>query len=118
MSSRSFLLLTTTTFFAAGAAWAATSHSVDVTLTSATTVNGKVIPAGDYRFSWTGDTNKVDVTIEHQNEVVAQAPATVKERPKASRQEEVIARTTKSGSQVLEELRLRGEKTALVFSAS
>jgi hypothetical protein len=120
MSSRICLLLTAATFLTAGAAQAvaARSRSVHVTLTAPLTVNGTTIPAGDYRFSWAGDANKVDVSIEQHDKVVATAEATVKQRPRASRQEEVIARISKSGSQILQELRLRGETTTLVFSAS
>jgi hypothetical protein len=120
MSSRIWLLLTAASFLAAGAApaIASRSRSVHVTLTAPLTVSGKTIPAGDYRFSWAGDANKVDVSIEQHNKVVATAEATVKQLPTASRQEEVIARVSKSGQQVIEQLRLRGETTTLVFPAS
>jgi hypothetical protein len=120
MSSRSLLLLTAAALFVGGAAWAseAGTHSVDVTLTSPTTINGTVVQPGDYVFSWMGDTNKVNVNVERDHKVVAKAQARVVERKRSSDQEEVISRTMDNGAQVLEELRLRGQDTALVFKAS
>jgi hypothetical protein len=120
MSSRNVLLLSAAALLAAGASSAVDSgsHSAEVKLDTATTVSGKLLSPGDYRFSWSEATNKVDVTIEKGHEVVAKAEASVKELPQPPSEKEVISRTTKTGSRVLEQLRLRGDTTALVFSGS
>jgi len=120
MTHRLFLFLAAGTLVVGSAGWAvaAGSHSVDVRLESATLVNGTLLPAGDYNFSWMSEAGKVDVTIEQVRKVVAKAQAKVEERPQAAREEEVITRTSKSGSRALEELRMRGERTVLVFPVS
>jgi hypothetical protein len=119
MSSRAFLLLPAAVAFAAGAAWASSSdsHSVDVKLHSATKVAGKTLSPGDYRFAWLGSADKVDVTISRDHKVVARAQAQLKQRPKSEYQE-VISKSPQPGTHVLEEVRLGGQTTALVFSAS
>jgi hypothetical protein len=105
---------------AGGAAWsaAASSHSVGVTLAEATTVSGTVLPAGHYRFSWMGDGNQVNVIIKKDDNVVARTEARLEQRSQRAPSEEVITRTVKSGAQVLEQVRLGGKTTTLVFSAN
>ena len=120
MSTRVFLCLSAAALFGAGATWAAASnsHSIDVTFSSAMSVNGKVLPAGDYRFAWSGAAEKVDVTIERDHKVVETTTARLEARPDSASEEEVISRTPKTGPQALEEVCPRGKKTALVFSGS
>jgi hypothetical protein len=121
MTHRLFLVLAASTLVAASAGWAAAagSHSMDVRLSSTTLVNGTKIPSGNYSLSWTrDDTRTVNVTIERRGHAVANAQAKIEERDNAAPQDEIITRTSKSGLATLEEVRLHGEKTALVFSAS
>lgn len=102
-----------------GAAWSAasSSHSIRVTLAQATTVSGTVLPAGHYRFSWMGDTNQVKVTIKNRDDaVVARTQAKLEQRSQKASSEEVITRTVKNGAPVLEQVRLGGKTTALVFT--
>jgi hypothetical protein len=106
---------------AAGAAWAVASesHSVEVSLTEPTTVCGKAVPAGDYHFSWTEEgADTVGVTVERGRKVVTEVRAKVKERAEASPNEAVVVKAATPGTQILEEVRLRGDKTVLVFPAS
>lgn len=121
MKNRLFLFLAASALVAGSAGWAvaAGSQSMDVRLSSATLVNGTKIPAGDYSFSWAGDnTRTVNVTIEQHGHVVANAQAKVEKREKVAQRDQVLTRTAKSGPAALEELRLHGQKTVLVFSAS
>jgi len=120
MTNRLFLFLAASTLVVGSAGWAAAaaSHSLDTRLSHATLVNGTTIPAGDYSFSWTGDTPTVDVTIKHEGHVVANVQAKREQRDAAARQDEIITRTSKSGPPTLEELRVRGNTTVLVFAAS
>jgi hypothetical protein len=116
---RIVLLVAAAALASGGAAWAGLkSHSVDVTFPQATAVSGKMIPAGDYRLSWTGDSSKVQVTVEEGRHVVAQVDATLKQLTKASPEEEIISRTMKDGQRALEEVRFRNEKTVLAFPLS
>jgi hypothetical protein len=102
-----------------GAAWSAasSSHSIGVTLAEATTVSGTVLPAGHYRFSWMGDTNEVNVTIKNRDDaVVAKTQAKLEQRSQKVPSEEVVTRTAKNGAHVLEQVRLGGKETTLVFA--
>jgi hypothetical protein len=102
---------------AGGAAFAGTKHSVDVKLDTPTVVNGQQLPAGDYQMSWTGDSSPVHVAFENGSKVVATVDARIEQRAQ-SENEELISRTTKDGKRALEEVRLAGKKTALVFPVS
>jgi hypothetical protein len=103
----------------AGLVWASSdSHSVSVSLDEPVTLAGKALPAGDYHFKWQGDQPKVDVTVESHDKTVLVAHAKLEERAMPARSESVLTRKTKSGASVLEELRLQGQKTALVFPQS
>jgi hypothetical protein len=116
---RIVLLVAAAALASGGAAWAGVkSHSVNVKLTQATVVSGKMIPAGDYHLSWTGDSSEVHVTFEEGRQVVAQVDATLKQLTKASPQKELISRTMKDGKRALEEVRFRNEKTVLAFPLS
>jgi hypothetical protein len=114
------LLVVAGTLAAGGAAWAGTtkSHSVDVTLATATLVSGHKMPAGDYRLSWTGDSSPVKVAIERGSKVVAKVDAKIEQRSESTENEELISRTEKDGTRALEEVRLPKQKAALVFSVS
>ncbi len=117
---RLVLLVAAGTLAAGSAAWAGShkSHSIHVILDTPMIVSGKALPAGDYSLSWMGEAPKVDVTFKRDAKVVAEASAKVEQLPQPSREEEVISRSLKDGKQALEEVRLRNQKTALVFSAS
>jgi hypothetical protein len=120
MKVRFLSVLATAVLVVAGAAWssAAARHSAAVTLLQPTSVSGTVLPAGRYHFSWTGDTDKVDVTIKNEHNVVVKTDARLEERSQPAPNQELITKTAKSGSQVLEQLRLGGQRTALVFSGA
>ncbi len=117
---RMVLLVAAATLAAGGAAWAGSNkaHSIHVTLDTPMVVRGKALPAGDYSLSWVGEAPQVDVTFKRDSKVVTEASAKVEQLAQPSREEEVISRALKDGQQVLEQVRLRNQKTALVFSAS
>jgi uncharacterized protein with beta-barrel porin domain len=103
---------------AGSTAWAhSKDHSVNVTLSTPTIVEGQRIPAGDYRLSWEGTTSPAEVTFKEGSKVVAKVDAKIVQRPK-SENEEVISRTMKDGTRALEEVRLGDKTTALVFKVS
>jgi tetraacyldisaccharide-1-P 4'-kinase len=121
MNSRFLSVLAAATLVLGGAAWSAasSSHSVGVTLAEATTVSGTVLPAGHYRFSWMGDSNQVNVVVKNEDDnVVAKTQAKLEQRSQRAPSQEVITRTAKSGGHVLEQVRLGGRKTALVFTTA
>jgi hypothetical protein len=118
MNHRMTLLVVAGTLAAGGAAVAGTESHVDVTFTTPTVVSGQRIPAGDYRLAWAGGPNDVRVTFEKGSKVVAQVNAKLEQLKEPSPEEELISRTMKDGVRSLEEVRLRKQKTALVFPVS
>jgi hypothetical protein len=93
------------------------SSSVDVTLSTATEVGAKTLQPGDYTFSWTGNGPQVEVDVKEHGKIVDEAKAKVVEEPKRADEQSTVTRNTKSGTRVLEELRVRGERTALEFTS-
>ncbi len=122
MSNKFFPLVVVAALTAAGAsrAVAGNRRTTDVTLTAPTKVGQQVMPAGQYRFSWTpgADPVGVRVTRETDGKVVAEIKAHVQQRPKAYANDEVVVSTLAAGQRAIEEVRRAGHKTVLVFSAS
>jgi hypothetical protein len=93
------------------------SHSLDVTLNTATTVGGKTLQPGDYTFSWTGNGSRVEVAVKENGKIVDEANAKVVQEAKRAEDQSMLTRKAKSGNQILEELRVGGQRTAVVFSS-
>ncbi len=121
MSHRFFPLIVVAALTAAGASRAVAGNrtTTDVTLTAPTKVGKQIMPAGEYRFSWTpgGDPVGVEVTRETDGRVVAEIKAHVQQRPRAYANDEVVS-TLAAGQRTIEEVRRAGHKAVLVFSAS
>jgi hypothetical protein len=82
-----------------------------VTLFSPVQVNGKQLLAGDYKVSWTGNDNNVQVTFKHGKSDVVTAAAKVVERSATPTRTAVV---NDNGS--LKELQFQGKKAILVFN--
>jgi hypothetical protein len=103
----------------AGMAWAGTeSHSVKVTLDSAVMLGGQTLPAGNYTFSWMGNGPQVNVAVKEHGRVIEQTKAQIVEKARRAASESLLTRTEKKGAPYLEEVRLRGERTAIDFKAA
>ena len=121
MFRRSLLIVAAAAFAAAGTSWAASgSHSVRVTLTEPTMVGQTMVAPGDYHFSWTESTDTVGVTIgsDRSERAVAHVQASIQRRARAYSRQEQVFKAGKAGTQVLEEIHLRGDARVLVFPAS
>lgn len=84
------------------------------TLTSDATVNGQVLPAGDYTCSWSADG---EVKIVRANKEVATVKATAVERDKKAERNSVL-RAEEGGASVIREVRFSGKKTVLLFDGA
>jgi hypothetical protein len=102
----------------AGAAGAATRHTMSLKLWEPATVKGTSLAPGEYKLSWTATGSEADITIEQRGKVVATSKANVVERDKAIADDMVVFQKGGDGSQVLSEVRTRGEKAVLVVPAS
>ena len=102
----------------AGSAGAGTKHTMSLKLWEPATLKGTALAPGEYKLSWTANGSEVDVTIEQRGKVVATSKASVVERDKAIVDDMVLFQKGSDGSQVLSEIRTRGEKAVVVVPAS
>jgi hypothetical protein len=93
------------------------SFSVDVALESATMVAGKTLQPGDYTFSWTGNGPQVEVAVKQDGKIVEEAKAKIVDQATRAEEQSMVTRKAQSGAPILEELRVRGERTALMFTS-
>jgi hypothetical protein len=83
-----------------------------VTVPSAVQLNGKKIDAGEYKISWTGKDNDVQVTFMAGKDVVMTAPAKLVENQTAPAYS-FVGRDKDGG---LTGIWLQGKKTVLMFA--
>jgi len=105
-------------FSAAGLAAAEPTKSVTLKVLDDTSVNGKVVSAGDYKVSWTEANSEAQVTFAKNGKVVAEAHAKIEERNAASDSDALVSGKDSSGASALLEIRLKGKKSVLVLSHS
>jgi hypothetical protein len=98
--------------------FAASQHSMRVTLDAPAAVKGAALQAGEYKISWTTDGDKADVTFTQKGKVVAQAQAKVVEKDHSAIDDEVIFTKDAGGARTLAKLRPRGEKAEVVLPIS
>lgn len=96
---------------------AGTRQSVSVELFSPASLNGTEIPAGNYKVSWTGEGNQVQVTFAGKK-VRAEAKGTLVERDSKAQASSVVSRKNGNGVPTIAEVRLGGEKRVLVIAGS
>ena len=99
-------------------AQAESARTMNLKLESAATVKGERLDPGDYKLSWTAQGAEADLTIAQKGKVVAKAHVSVVEKEKPAPEDMVLFRKGSDGSQVISEIRHRGEKAVLVLSAS
>ncbi len=75
-------------------------------------LNGKQIAAGNYKVSWTGTDNNVQVTFKNGKSDVLTAPAKLVEMKNPSPYTAIVY--DQNGK--LQEIRFEGKKTSLVFN--
>lgn len=102
----------------AATAGAGTRHSMSLKLWEPATLKGATLAPGEYKLSWTTTGSEADVTIEQGGKVVATSKANVVERDKTHADDMVLFQKGSDGSQVLSEIRTRGQKAVLVLPAS
>lgn len=83
-------------------------------LSSDATLDGHLLPAGEYTCSWNA---AGEVKIKRANKEVATVKATAVEREKKAERSSVL-RAEGGGASVIHEVRFAGKKTALVFDGA
>lgn len=77
-------------------------------------MNGKPLAAGEYKITWQGNGNKVDITVLKNNKPVATTTAKVTELEAPAPYDSVMLRT-EGNNKNLTEIRFGGKKSAIVF---
>jgi hypothetical protein len=103
------LLLATSGFAASDANKGSLTTMTDVT------VNGKVIPAGEYSLRWEGTGPNVQLNILKGKKVVATTSARRVDVEKSPDSDAAVVRGNEDGSRTLSEVRLAGKKYVLVL---
>ncbi len=82
-----------------------------VTFTSAVQLNGKQLPAGEYKLKWTGNGNDVQVSFQAGKKEVLTAPAKLVAGTEVSLYNAVV-----KNENSLKEIRLANKKEIIVFA--
>lgn len=89
-----------------------------LTLSSAATISGTQVPAGQYDVRWVSHSPEATVTFEKGHNVVATAEGKWVDRHTPYVQNAVVLETNPDGSRSIVELRFAGMSEALVFGGS
>ena len=100
------LLLSTSLFAASGS----------LRVTQPVQLNGTQLKPGDYKVTWEGTGPEVTVSVMKGKDVVATAPAHVKELDKSGAADASVLQKNTDGSTNLSGIRFSGKKIALEFA--
>ena len=84
-------------------------HKGNVAFADPVQINGKQIPAGEYRVTWEGDGPSVNLHILRNGKEVASAPATVKQLDSKAPGDAAESRSSSGGSRELTAIRFAGK---------
>jgi hypothetical protein len=104
----SLALLMSTSLFAAS--------SGSLHLTQPVQLNGTQIKAGDYKVTWEGTGSDVSVSILKGKDVVAKAPAQLKDLPNKFSDDAAVLQKRDSGASALTGIRFGGKTYAIEFA--
>jgi hypothetical protein len=105
-----FTLLVGSSLFLSVSAFAGNSNKKSLHLYENVTVEGKQLPAGDYRVEWTGIGSDVTLNILKGKETVASVPARIVPVNVAFQQDGYTATAEKDGTQAVTQFFFSGEK--------
>jgi hypothetical protein len=103
------LLLATSAFAASDA------NKGSLTTLSDVTVNGKVVPAGEYTLRWEGTGPNLQLNILKGKTVVATTPARRVDIDKSPNSDAAVVKGNEDGSRSLSEVRFAGKKYVLMI---
>ena len=110
------VLLPALVFLLAVPAMASKKSSITVTLDRPALVNGKQLPAGDYRVTFQKVTGETPVTFTNEkNDEMVKTTGTVVDRKDKSAYDALVTDKEANGKNVVKEIRFEGKKEVLVF---
>ncbi|MGB2623403.1 MAG: hypothetical protein WA857_09410 [Candidatus Acidiferrum sp.] len=108
--SRAFMLLLGSTALLSASAFAGNTNKKSLHLFETVTIQGKQLPAGDYRLEWSGTGSDVTVSILRGKETLVTAPARVVAASTAYKQSGYTAEAEKDGSRSVTDVFFSGDK--------
>jgi|SRR5580692_5732494 hypothetical protein len=105
-----FTLLAGTSLLFSASAFAGNGSKKSLHFDTGVTVEGKALPAGDYKFEWSGNGPDVKVNILKGKETVLSISARVVSVPAPNKQDGYSATAAKDGSRSLTTLFFSGDK--------
>jgi hypothetical protein len=103
---------------AAVPAAAGTRHSGGIELLEKATLNGKELPAGEYKVTWDGEGGDVKVTVLNGRNVIAEGRGRVEKRNVRSDVNAAVTQRDGAGAMAITELHFAGKREVLILSAS
>jgi hypothetical protein len=110
-----FTLLAGSSLLLSASVFAGTTNKKSLHIYENVTVDGKQLPAGDYRVEWSGTGSDVTVNILKGKDTVASVPARIVPVNAAYKQDGYTATAEKDGSQSVTQFFFTGEKFDLEF---
>ena len=92
------------------------SNSRPFFLRSSVTINGAVVPAGEYQLSWESHSSNVNVTLSKDGQFVAGIQGTWVKHGIKYTGDAALVQVNPDGSRSLVEIRIAGTKRTIVFS--
>ena len=105
-----FTLLAGSSLLLSASVFAGNSNKKSLHLYESVTIEGKQLPAGDYRVEWTGTGSDVTLNILKGKETVASVPARIVPVNVAFQQDGYTATAQKDGTQSVTQLFFSGQK--------
>jgi hypothetical protein len=109
-ATKLFSLLVGTSLLFSASAFAGNAGKKALHLDKNVTIEGKTLPAGDYKVEWTGTGSDVKVNILKGKETVATVSAHQVPVPAANKQDGYSSTVTENGSSALNSLFFSGDK--------
>jgi len=115
MKVNSKLVVLVVSLLLAVSAFAGESHKASLQTLNTVQVNGKSLPAGEYKLQWEGNGPNVQLSILKNNKVVATTDAHVLQLDRKPANDAAVTSSNADGSRSLQEIRFAGKPFAFTL---
>lgn len=115
MKFNSKLVVLAVSLLLATGAFASDMHKGSLQTLDTLQVNGKALPAGEYKLSWQGNGPNVQLAITKNGQVIATTDAHVVELSQKPANDAAVTTTNPDGTRSLHEIRFAGKKYAFAL---
>jgi len=117
-ATKLFTLLAGTSLLFSAATFAGNGNKKTLRFATAVTLDGKQIPAGEYRFEWSGTGPDVTVNILKGKETIASVPAHVVALAISNKQDGYSSAPSKDGGPAITQVFFSGDKFDLEIGSA